>query len=245
MGRGAFEIEAIARLETVVALIVEPDLKFTAQDVQEFLAFMSIRFAAAAAWFDAEKVRFHSGVAPGQEFHADLGAGFEDFALRGANEELDVPIRLKHRKDVGFVIAGDALESCDRRVHLAAFEGAEESDGNAGGACDLSQGKAAFEAHAAEGLAGRLAGVRGSSDDSLLLQNVHNRGRIEAAGAAQKDGALEQANIGFGVQTVAACGALRRDQAEGLPGAQGGGGNPEAMGDLRDTQEALARQRIR
>ena len=48
MGRGALEIEAIAGLETVMALIMEPDLKFTAQDVEKFLAFMSIRFAAAA-----------------------------------------------------------------------------------------------------------------------------------------------------------------------------------------------------
>jgi hypothetical protein len=137
MGPGTFEIEAIAGLKTVMALILEPDLKFTAQDVEEFLAFMGIRFTAAPAGFDAKKVRFHGGVAPGKEFHADLGAGFEDLALGGTNEGLDVPIRLKHRKDIGLVETCDALERGDRRAHLAAFESTQEANGHAGGTSDL------------------------------------------------------------------------------------------------------------
>src|SRR6266436_1394837 len=43
---------------------------------------------AAAAGFHAEEVWLHGGVAPGEKFHADLGAGFEDFALRRAHKML-------------------------------------------------------------------------------------------------------------------------------------------------------------
>lgn len=228
-----------------MALILEPDLKFTAQDVEKFLAFMSIRFTAAPAGFDAKKVRFHGGVAPGKEFHADLGTGFEDLALGGTNEGLDVPIRLKHRKDIGLVETCDALESSDRRAHLAAFESTQEANRHTGGTSDLREREAALEAHAAEGATGSLASIGGSSDGSLLLQNVHNRGGIQAAGAAEKHRALEQANVRFGVHAVAACSAFWADQTQGFPRAQGRRRDPQAVGDLRNAQEALARERFR
>ncbi len=192
-----------------MTLLVQPDFKFTAQDVEKFLAFMGVRFAAAAARFDAEEVRFHGGVAQGEEFHADRGAGFEDFALGGADERLSFAVGFKHGKNVGFVEACDALESGDRGAHLAALEGAEESDGNPGGTRDLREREAAFDAQAAEFLTGGVTGVRGSRDNALFFQNVYNRGRIEAARAAKKDGALEEADIGLVVEAIAAGSAVR------------------------------------
>src|SRR5271157_2831432 len=83
MRRGALEIEAVAGFQDVVLLIVQPDLEFTAQNVEKLLPLMSVRFAAAPSRFDAEQVRLHRGVAPGQEFHADTRRSFEDFAVLG------------------------------------------------------------------------------------------------------------------------------------------------------------------
>src|SRR5216684_2334246 len=48
------EVQAVARLQMIMLLAVEPDLKSSAKHVQEFLAFVRIGFAAAPAGFDAE-----------------------------------------------------------------------------------------------------------------------------------------------------------------------------------------------
>ena len=69
---------------------------------------MGIGFPAAAAGFDAEKMRLHGGVAPGQQFHANARGGFQDFPLGRANMALGVAIGFKEGHDVGFVVAGDA-----------------------------------------------------------------------------------------------------------------------------------------
>jgi hypothetical protein len=74
---------------------------------------------------------------------------------------------------------------------------------------------------------------------------MYNRSRIQAAGAAKKNGALKQAYVGFAVHTVAALGALRREQAERFPRAESGRRDAEAAGDLGDAQEAPSRRRIR
>jgi len=68
----------------------------------------------------------------------------------------------------------------------------------------------------------------------LFFQDVHDGRGIQAAGTSKKDGALQKADIGIGVQPVAAFGALRNDQAERFPGAQGRGGDANALGDFAD-----------
>src|SRR6516162_5375531 len=100
---------------------------------------MSIRFAAAAAGFDAKKMRLHCGVAPSQQLHPDGGAGLKDFTLRRTNKGLGVPVRFEHGKDIGFVEARDAAEGGDRGAHLAALESAQKAYGDTRGAGDLSQ----------------------------------------------------------------------------------------------------------
>ena len=75
-----------------MTLGVQPDLEFAAQDVEEFFALVRVGFAAATAGFDAEEMRFHGGVAPGEKLHADVGAGFQDFALRGTDEVRASPL---------------------------------------------------------------------------------------------------------------------------------------------------------
>src|SRR5882762_5536151 len=129
---GALEIEAVAGLETVVFVGVEPDFEFAAKDVQKLLALVSVGFTAAAAGLDAEEVRLHGGIAPGQQLHANAFGGLEDFALRGANYAGVVGGRFKEGKNVGVVITSDAAEGSDGSAHLSAFERAEKADGDVG-----------------------------------------------------------------------------------------------------------------
>src|SRR5208283_4223763 len=116
-----------------------------------------------------------------------------------------------------------------------------KTHGNFRGPRDCSEREAAFHAQAPESMAGRLAGISGSSDYSLFLQDVYNRGRIEAASAAKEKSPLQQTDVGFCVHAVAADGALRRDEAEGFPGSQSRRRNAETASDFRDAQETLGR----
>src|SRR5882757_5357357 len=113
MWRGTLEIKTVARLQAVMLIGVQPDFEFATQDMQEFFAFVSVRFAAAAAGLDAKKMRFHGSVAPGKKFHADALGGFENFALAWAHEFGSVPGRLEERKNIGAVVARDAPQGAN------------------------------------------------------------------------------------------------------------------------------------
>jgi len=239
MRRGTFEIEAVAGLQTVMFLAVQPDFKVAAEHVEKFLAFVGVGFAAAAAGFDAEKMRFHHGISPGKQLHANVRGGFQNFSLMGPHEAGIIAGGLEEGQDVCAIEASDAAKRGDGRAHLAAFEGAEETHGDAGGLGDLREGEAAAGAQAAETLAGMRRSFGGSGDDSLALENVDDGSGIEAASAAQKNGALQQAHIGFGVEAVTALGALRADEAERFPGAQRGRGNADAARHFADAQGAM------
>ena len=157
---------------------MQPYFEFAAQDVQKFFALVRVGFAAGATGLDAEEMRFHGGVAPGEKFHADLGTGFEDLALGRANKVLSVTVGFKHGEDIGFVKTRDALKCGDRGTHLAALEGAEKTYGNFCSASDLGERQAALDAQTAEALAGRLERIGGSGDDTLFFEDVYNRGGI-------------------------------------------------------------------
>src|SRR5258708_38373279 len=103
MWRGTLEIKTVARLHAEMLIGVEPDFEFAAQDVQEFFAFVSVRFAAAAAGLDAKKMRLHGRGAPGKKFHADALGGFANSALDCAHEFGIVPRRLEERKNIGAI----------------------------------------------------------------------------------------------------------------------------------------------
>src|SRR5579859_3877103 len=158
--RGALEIETVARLHAVVLVGVEPDFKFAAENMKKFLAFVSVGFAAVAAGLDAEKMRLHGGVAPGEQFHAHALGSLQDFAFARADQAGIVLGGFKEGKDVGAVVAGDAAHGGDGGAHLAAFEGAEKTDGDAGGASDLGKRKTATLTQATKTQAGR-GGVLG------------------------------------------------------------------------------------
>src|SRR5712664_289894 len=172
-------------------LRVEPNLKISAHDMQEFLAFMRVGFTAAPSGFDAEKMRLHHRVSPGQQLHAHFRRGFQDFSLIGAHQPRIISGGFEERKNVGAVEAGDAAQRGNRGAHLAALEGAEKTDGDAGGASDLSKRKSAAGPQAAETLPGKKGVFRRSRDNSLALEHMNDGGGIEAAGAAQENRALQ------------------------------------------------------
>ena len=127
-------------------LMLEPNFEFAAKNVEEFFAFMGVRFTAAAARFDTEEVRLHDGVAPGEKLHAHFGIAFEDFAFGGTDESGGIAVGVEKRGEVGFVEARDAAQRGDGGTHLAAFQSAEEPDGDTSSAGDLRERKAAFKA---------------------------------------------------------------------------------------------------
>ena len=114
-------------------LAVQPNFELTAKDVQELFAFVRVGFTAAAAGFDAKKVRFHGRLAPGQKLHTDSGSRFQDFSLAWPHEARIFRRRFKEREDVRAIETGDAAERGNGRAHLAAFERAEKAYGDFGG----------------------------------------------------------------------------------------------------------------
>src|SRR5260370_22937776 len=122
---------------------VEPDFKVSAKDVQEFLDSVRVGFAAAAAGFDAEKMGLHHRVSPGEQLHAHVRRGLQNFSLVRTHEARIITGGFEEGKNIGAVEAGDAAQRGDRGAHLAALEGAEKTDGDASGASDLSEREAA------------------------------------------------------------------------------------------------------
>src|SRR6266436_7472656 len=127
----ALEIKTVAGFQAVVFFAVQPDFKITTKDVQKFFALVRIGFAAATAGFDAEEMRLHRRIAPGEQFHANIRGGFQDFSLRWTNEPGMLTGSFEKREDVRAIKAGDTAERGDRRAHLAALEAAEKSHGYA------------------------------------------------------------------------------------------------------------------
>ena len=234
----AFEIETVAWFQAVVLFAVQPDFKLAAKDMQKFLALVRIGFAAAAAGFDAEEMRFHRGIAPGEQLHANVRGGLQNFSLCWAYQSWMFAGGFEKRKNIGAIKAGNATERGDGRAHLAALEAAEKSHGYAGGARYLREGESPARSQAPETLTGmRLHFCRGGNN-ALAFQYMNDGGRIEAASAAEKNRALEQAHIGFGIEAIAALRTQRRNEAEGLPGTQRGRRNAEAARDFADAQMA-------
>src|SRR6266403_828848 len=147
-------------------------------------------------------------------------------------------MRLHRRVPPGKQLHAHAWRGLQDFSLVWALEGAEKTDGDPGGASHLSERQAAAGPQAAETLSGKERALRGSRDDSLALEHVNDGGGIEAAGAAQENRALQQAHIGFVKKAVAAPRALRRDEAQGFPGAQSGGRNAHAARHFADAQRA-------
>src|SRR5579864_8528270 len=186
MRRRALEIQAVAGLQKIMLAVAQPNFKSAAKDMQEFLAFVCVGFAAAAPGFHAKQMRLHRGVAPGEKLHADAGVGLQNLSLRGTYQAGILSGSLEQRKDIGAIEARDAAECSHRRAHLATLQRAEKADGDARGARHLRERKSAAGAQAAKALAGKRGGFGGERDGALPLEHVDDGRRIQAASAAEK-----------------------------------------------------------
>lgn len=91
---------------------------------------------------------------------------------------LSIAVRFKKRQHISFVETSNAPQGGDGRAHLAAFQGAEETHGNAGGMRHFGEGKTATHPKAAKPLTCMLRGIRGCIDQPLFLQDVDDGGRV-------------------------------------------------------------------
>jgi len=222
-------------------LAVQPNFKFTTKDVQELFAFVGVGFTTAAAGFDAKKMRFHGRLAPSQKLHAHSRRRFQDFSLAWPHEARVFCRRFKEREDVRAIETGDAAERGNRRAHLAAFKRAKKAYGNLRGPRHLRKGQTTARAQPPKTLAGKRSALRRRRNDTLAFQYVHDRRWIQSACAPQKNGALQQPNVGLSVEPVAAFRTLRRNKAHRFPGAQCRRGNAHTPRHLTDTQQAAHR----
>src|SRR5439155_14766848 len=104
MGHCALEVKAVTRFEAVL-LTTQKNLQLPLEYEQKFFAHMSIGFAAACAGGKAEQVWFHHRISPGEQFHANPGACFQDFA-RFRTDQVLVRFRgVVEGEYMGFVIA--------------------------------------------------------------------------------------------------------------------------------------------
>src|SRR5690349_14072292 len=213
MWRGAFKIKAVARLQPIVLAFVQPDFKVTAKNMKELLSLVRVGLPAAAAGFDAKEVRLHRRIPPGQQFHADTRRGFQNFSLGRADKTRIIALRLEEGKYVGAVEARDAAKRGDRRAHLAALECTEKTNRNARGLGDLRKGKAAPGAQSPKTLPRGERALGGQGNYTLVLEDMNDGGRIEAAGTPKKNGTLQQAHVGFAIEPVTALCPPRRDQS--------------------------------
>src|SRR3989441_11354388 len=149
-------------------------------------------------------MRFHRGIAPGEQFSADVRCGLQNFALRWPNERGMLPGGLEKREDVGAIEAGDAAKRGDRGAHLAALEAAEKPHGHAGGSRYLREGESPPRSQAPETLTGMRLRFPNSGNNALAFQHMNDGGRIDAASAAEQKRAPEEAHGGFGIEGVAA-----------------------------------------
>src|SRR6202167_2881752 len=85
MRRGAFKIKAVAALQMVL-LTVKRDLQLAAEHEQELFAFVRIRLATAGLGLNAEQMRLHDFIAPGEQFHAHSRTGLKHLALQRTHQ---------------------------------------------------------------------------------------------------------------------------------------------------------------
>src|SRR5256884_1465578 len=128
---------------------------------------------------------------PSEQFHADVGRGFQNSSFPRAHQARIVAGSLEERKNIGSIKARDAAERRYRRTHLASLERAEKSDGNAGGFGNLCERKPPLGAQPAETLPGSERAFGGRRYHAPAPEGMGERGRDVAAGTAGKKSSLQ------------------------------------------------------
>src|SRR3954447_8135843 len=233
---GGLKVEAVAGFQAVF-FAVDDDFQIATEHVDELFSIMCVGVAAASVWSDAEQVRLHDCVAPGQQFHAYATTCFENLAFFGTNTAAAYVFGVEEIQDIGFVKAGELAQSAHRAGHLRAFHGTEKSDGYPNSVRDLREGKLAARAQLAEmGSDSAGASIAGGPNLPFALEQLHDGSRVESADLAQEASALEKFYVFIGVEPVLALGAAGPSQAEALPRADDGRRDANFAGDVSDFQ---------
>src|SRR5919109_2588611 len=88
MRNRAFKIKTVAGFQPIMFAFIQPDFKISPQHMQKFLSLVRVGFATASAGFHTKKVRFHRRVSPGEQFHANIRRGFQNFSFRRPDQAL-------------------------------------------------------------------------------------------------------------------------------------------------------------
>ena len=100
------------------------------------------------------------------------GTGIEHLALPGSDQPAVRLGSIEELKNVGFVEAGQPAQGANRGAHVRALEGAEKSDGDAGGFRDLGEREAARTAQLAK--ADADGGGRAGSGERIRPSRLSN-----------------------------------------------------------------------
>src|SRR5712672_2125255 len=164
MRRGALEIKTIPGLKAVVLRVTQPNFEFAAENVQEFFAFVRIRFTTAAARLYAEQMRLHRGVAPCKEFHTHARIGLQNFSLHGPNQPRIFAGRFEERKNVRAIEPRNPAKRSYRGTHLSGFQLTEDADRDPCGARHLRKGESPTRPQPPKPLARKRNGFGRQSD---------------------------------------------------------------------------------
>src|SRR5208337_1084707 len=126
MRGGALKVQAVSGLEPV-PLASYLDLQLATQNEQELFPFVGVGFAAACLGSNAKQMRLHYRIAPGQQFHADARAGFQDLAALGGNQPAIAIRRVEKIEDAGLVEARQPAQRAYRCAHVGTLHRAEKA----------------------------------------------------------------------------------------------------------------------
>src|ERR1700683_424295 len=189
----------------------------------------------------------HGGAAPGEKFHTNAGAGLQNFSIRGSYASRIGIGRVKKRKNIYAVKAGQAPQCCDGSGHLATFQRAQKSDRDVGRACHLRQRGFASQSQTPQTRThwARLRTAARVWQHFLSFQQMYDGRGIHSTRAPQELRTFQDAKVGGRVHTIAAAGAYGRNQSKILPRAKNRWRNSHNSRDVANAQLAVGARFLR
>src|SRR6266568_6544703 len=186
VGHCALEIKTVAGLEAVF-FSPEKNLQLALEHKKKLFTDVSVGFATARVWSNAEKMRLHDRISPGQQLHADSRASFQDFACIRPHQMFVGFRGVVKIENVGFVIARQFAQSADRRTHLRPLESTEESNRDAGGLRNSSERCALLQAQLTQPSTDcPCRSIARRMNQPFPFQGLHNRRSVHAPHFPQK-----------------------------------------------------------
>lgn len=115
-------------------------MQLALEDVEELFPFVTVGFSAAGVGGDAEEMRFHYGATAREQFDAHAFADLQDFPFLLSDQRRLGLSSIEKVENVGFVEARQFAQGSNGGAHMGALQGAQESNGDTDGFCDLGEG---------------------------------------------------------------------------------------------------------